>query len=515
MQMSRAEQIVIGDAPSGWQDVVAVARHGAQLRLSDAAWARIDNAQAIVQQIVVSGERAYGVNTGLGALCNVSLQGEQLSRLSRNTLLSHACGVGAPLADEQTRAIICAAILNYSQGKSGIHRQVVEALLALLNRGITPQVPSQGSVGYLTHMAHVGIALLGVGQVSYRGHIVAAEQALKEEGLAPVTLGAKDGLCLVNGTPCMTGLSCLAIADAERLSQWADVIGAMTFEALRGQLDAFDESILALKPHPGMQQVGKNLRSVLAGSEVLASSQGIRTQDALSIRSIPQVHGATRDQLVHAIRQIETELNSVTDNPMLLGTPDAWRVVSQANPHGQSVAMAADVLCMAIAELGSIAERRLDRLINPMVSGLPAFLVSQPGVNSGMMIVQYVAASLCAENRQLAQPAVVDNYVTSGLQEDHLSLGTSAALKLHKVLGNATQILAIEYLLAAQAFEFLKAQRFGVGTDMAWRLLRERVPAYDEDRWLAPDIASSAALLKDEISLERVFQHCRDHAANP
>ncbi|AKT33117.1 histidine ammonia-lyase [Pseudomonas syringae pv. actinidiae] len=512
--MSRAEQIVIGEAPSGWQDVVAVARHGAQLRLSDAAWARIDNAQAIVQQIVVSGERAYGVNTGLGALCNVSLQGEQLSRLSRNTLLSHACGVGAPLADEQTRAIICAAILNYSQGKSGIHRQVVEALLALLNRGITPQVPSQGSVGYLTHMAHVGIALLGVGQVSYRGHIVAAEQALKEEGLGPVTLGAKDGLCLVNGTPCMTGLSCLAIADAERLSQWADVIGAMTFEALRGQLDAFDESILALKPHPGMQQVGKNLRSVLAGSEVLASSQGIRTQDALSIRSIPQVHGATRDQLVHAIRQIETELNSVTDNPMLLGTPDAWRVVSQANPHGQSVAMAADVLCMAMAELGSIAERRLDRLINPMVSGLPAFLVSQPGVNSGMMIVQYVAASLCAENRQLAQPAVVDNYVTSGLQEDHLSLGTSAALKLHKVLGNATQILAIEYLLAAQAFEFLKAQRFGVGTDMAWRILRERVPAYDEDRWLAPDIASSAALLKDETSLERVFQHCRNHAAN-
>ncbi|RMN92163.1 Histidine ammonia-lyase [Pseudomonas coronafaciens pv. coronafaciens] len=514
MQMSRAEQIVIGEAPVGWQDVVAVARHGAQLALSDAAWARIDNAQAIVQRIVVNGERAYGVNTGLGALCNVSLQGEQLSRLSRNTLLSHACGVGTPLADEQTRAIICAAILNYSQGKSGIHRQVVEALLALLNRGITPQVPSQGSVGYLTHMAHVGIALLGAGQVSYRGQIVAAQQALDEEGLAPVILGAKDGLCLVNGTPCMTGLSCLAIADAERLSQWADVIGAMTFEALRGQLDAFDESILALKPHPGMQQVGKNLRSLLSGSEVLASSQGIRTQDALSIRSIPQVHGATRDQLAHAIRQIETELNSATDNPLLLGTPDAWRVVSQANPHGQSVAMAADLLCMAMAELGSIAERRLDRLVNPLVSGLPAFLVSQPGVNSGMMIVQYVAASLCAENRQLAQPAVVDNYVTSGLQEDHLSMGTSAALKLHKVLANVTQILAIEYLLAAQAFEFLKTQRFGVGTDMAWRLLREQVAAYDEDRWLAPDIASSAALLKDETSLERVFRHCRNHAAN-
>ncbi|CAM3247694.1 histidine ammonia-lyase [Pseudomonas floridensis] len=511
--MSRAEQIVIGDAPARWQDVVAVARHGAQLLLSDAAWSRIDNAQDIVQRIVTSGERAYGVNTGLGALCNVSLEGEQLSRLSRNTLLSHACGVGAPLADEQTRAIICAAVLNYSQGKSGIHRQVVEALLALLNHGITPHVPAQGSVGYLTHMAHVGVALLGIGQVSYRGQIMPAQQALSEEGLSPVVLGAKDGLCLVNGTPCMTGLSCLAIADAVRLTQWADVIGAMTFEALRGQLDAFDETILALKPHPGMQSVGANLRSLLADSEVLASSQGIRTQDALSIRSIPQVHGATRDQLAHAISQIETELNAVTDNPILLGTPDAYRVVSQANPHGQSVAMAADLLCMAVAELGSIAERRLDRLINPLVSGLPAFLVSQPGVNSGMMIVQYVAASLCAENRQMAQPAVVDNYVTSGLQEDHLSLGTSAALKLHKVLGNVNQILAIEYLLAAQAFEFLKTQRFGAGTNIAWQLLRERVPAYDEDRWLAPDIASCAALINEPQALERVFQHCREHTA--
>ena len=204
---------------------------------------------------------------------------------------------------------------------------------------------------------------------------------------------------------------------------------------------------------------------MLDGSEVIASSKGIRTQDALSIRSIPQVHGAARDQLEHARKQIETELNSVTDNPMLLGTPDNFRVMSQANPHGQSVALAADLLAIAMAEIGSIAERRLDRLINPHVSGLPAFLVANPGVNSGMMIVQYVAASLCAENRQLAQPAVLDNYVTSGLQEDHLSMGTNAALKLHRALENCTQILAIEYLLAAQAFEFLKEQRFGAGTD--------------------------------------------------
>ena len=503
--MSQAEKIVIADAPLRWQDVVAVARHGALLELAPQTWARIDNAQAIVQRIVVSGERAYGVNTGLGALCNVSLSGEQLSQLSRNTLLSHACGVGAVLPDEQTRAILCAAIVNYSHGKSGLHRQVVEALLALLNRGITPQVPAQGSVGYLTHMAHIGIALLGVGQVSYRGQIVPAQQALAEEGLQPVQLGAKDGLCLVNGTPCMTGLSCLALADATRLLQWADVVGAMSFEAQRGQIAAFDAEIIALKPHPGMQQVGNNLRSLLDGSEVIAASLGIRTQDALSLRSIPQVHGAARDQLDHATRQIEIELNGCTDNPLLLGTPDNYRVMSQANPHGQSVALAADMLAIAMAEIGSIAERRLDRLINPHVSGLPAFLVSNPGVNSGMMIVQYVAASLCAENRQLAQPAVLDNYVTSGLQEDHLSLGTNAALKLHRALENCTQILAIEYLLAAQAFEFLKEQRFGAGTERAWKLLRERVPAYDQDRWLAPDIASAASLLKDPLLIQGRF----------
>ncbi|MFJ4154381.1 histidine ammonia-lyase [Pseudomonas sp. NPDC089752] len=494
--MSQVESVIFAGSALRWQDIAAVARRGARLELAPQVWARIDNAQAIVRHIVESGERAYGVNTGLGALCNVSLQGEQLSQLSRNTLLSHACGVGPALPDEQTRAIICAAIANYSHGKSGLQRGVVEALLALLNHGITPQVPSQGSVGYLTHMAHVGVSLLGIGQVSYRGQIVDAADALAAEGLAPVQLGAKDGLCLVNGTPCMTGLACLALDDASRLLQWADVIGAMSFEAQRGQIAAFDPEIIALKPHPGMQAVGENLRALLADSEVIATSKGIRTQDALSIRSIPQVHGAARDQLAHAAKQTEAELNGANDNPLLLGTPEDFRVVSQANPHGQSVAMAADLLAIAMAEIGSIAERRLDRLINPHVSGLPAFLVSNPGVNSGMMIVQYVAASLCAQNRQLAQPAVLDNFVTSGLQEDHLSLGTSAALKLHQVLENCTQILAIEYLLAAQAFEFLKDQRFGAGTDAAWRLLREQVPAYLEDRWLAPDIARAATLLK-------------------
>ncbi|MDH4570274.1 histidine ammonia-lyase [Pseudomonas sp. BN414] len=502
--MSLPEKVLLGDSPLNWRQVVAVARHGARLELAPSAWARIDNARGIVDRIVERGERAYGISTGLGALSEVVLTAEQFATMSRNTLLSHACGVGPVLAEEQTRAIICCAIANYSHGRSGLQRQVVEALLALLERGITPQVPSQGSVGYLTHMAHVGIALLGVGEVSYRGRVVPAAEALSAEGLEPVRLGAKDGLCLVNGLPCMTGLTCLALDDAERLMRWADVIGAMSFEALRGQIAAFDPDIIALKPYPGVQAVGANLLALLAGSEVIAASKGVRTQDALSIRSIPQVHGACRDQLAHAEKQVDTELASANDNPLLLGTPDSYKIVSQANPHGESVAMAADLLAIAVAEIGGIAERRLDRLVNPLVSGLPAFLVSQPGVNSGMMIAQYVAAALVGENRQLAQPAVVDNFVTSGLQEDHLSLGTSAALKLGKAVENCRRILAIEYLFAAQAFEFHKPRGFGVGTSAAWETLREQVPAYDQDRWLAPDIARATDLLRDGAALEGI-----------
>ncbi|ORM70385.1 histidine ammonia-lyase [Pantoea wallisii] len=488
--------IVWGDSPIRWQDVVQVARHHAHLTLSDAAWQRIAQGREIVGQIIASGQIAYGINTGLGALCNITLPEEQLSQLSRNTLLSHACGVGPLLTQAQTRAILCAAIANYSHGKSGVSVALVQHLLALLNQQITPQVPSQGSVGYLSHMAHIGLALIGVGEVDYQQQSMPAQQALALAGLQPYRPGAKEGLSLVNGTPCMTGLACLALDDAARLLDWADVTGAMSFEALRGQRVAFDADVIALKASPGMQHSAQRLRALLHDSPLLAASVGIRTQDALSLRAMPQVHGASRDQFDHAAHQIVTELNACTDNPLVLGTPDNWRVVSQANPHGESVAMAADLLAIAMAEVGSIAERRLDRLVNPLVSGLPAFLVAQPGVNSGMMIAQYVAAALCAENRQLAQPAVLDNYVTSGLQEDHLSLGTGAALKLLKLVDNVWQILAIEYLLAAQALDFHGEAQLARGTAHALHRLRLQVANWQEDRWLAPDMARAVAVMK-------------------
>ena len=503
--MSNHKKVIINEQIISWQDVVQVARYGALLELSNSVWEKINNAQRIVQSIVESGKKAYGINTGLGSLCDVSLTAEQLSKLSRNTLLSHACGVGPILPDEQCRAIMCAAVVNYSKGKSGIHRNLVEGLLNFLNRGITPQVPSQGSVGYLTHMAHIGVCLLGIGTVSYQGKVVPTSEAFLAEKLEPITLGAKDGLSLVNGTPCMTGLSCLALDDAWRLTKWADVISALSFEALKGQQDAFDPEVLSLKPYEGVQTVGHNLRNLLSGSKNLIKHQGIRTQDALSIRSIPQVHGTVRDQLKHATIQVNTELSSATDNPLILGTPDNYRVISQANPHGESIAMAADLMAISIAELGGISERRLDRLVNPLVSGLPAYLVSESGVNSGMMIVQYVAASLCSENKRFAIPAVTDNYVTSSLQEDHLSMGTTAVLKLLNVLENTNKILAIEYLCAAQACEFIEPNSMGKGVFKAWQLIRRSISPYNEDRWLAPEIEKSSMLIRNNALLDAHF----------
>jgi len=494
----KSQDIVWANQSPRWQDVAAVARYQARLSLSEEVWARIHNARDIVTRIQQQGVRAYGINTGLGALCNIILPDDQLSQLSRNTLMSHACGVGEPLKVEQTRAIICAAVANYSQGKSGISPVLVQGLLDLLNHGITPVVPSQGSVGYLSHMAHISLCLIGMGEVDYQGQRIAASAALQAEGLSVCPLAAKDGLSLVNGTPCMTGLTALALDDATRLADWADVTGAMSFEALRGQVVAFDPEVLALKPSASIQLVGQRLRQILAGSQIIAESEGIRTQDALSIRSIPQIHGACRDQINYAIGQVDIELRSATDNPLVLGDSENWRVVSQANPHGENVAMAADALAIALAELGSVAERRLDRLINPLVSGLPPFLLSEPGVNSGMMIAQYVAASLCGENRQLAQPAVLDNFVTSALQEDHLSMGTNSAIKLLKLIDNLYNILAIEYLLAAQAYEFFDNEKLAPGTRQAWQALRTLVAPWTQDRWLAPEIKATVSLIRQQ-----------------
>ncbi len=481
--------IVRDEAPLSCEEIAAIAHARAKLSLGPSARAKLANGRAIVERIVAKSEKAYGITTGLGALSDVPLAPDELAQISRNTLLSHACGVGEPLHPADTRSIMVALVNDMCHGYSGTSVAVIDQLVEFLNRNINPVVPSQGSVGYIVHGAHIGLALIGIGEVEMDGKRMSAADAIAKAGLKIIEIGPKDGLCLVNGTRCLAGLSCLGVVEAARLADWADVIAALSFEALKGQTDAFDEELLNLKPHAGVVAVGKRLRGLLKGSEMVERYRGHRTQDALSVRSIPQVHGATRDQLDHARRQIVIELKSATDNPLVLGTPRSYRVISNAHPHGQSVAMAVDLMALAVAELGSIAERRIDRLLNPATSGLPAFLVKQPGVNSGLMIVQYVAASLAAENKRLSQPAVADNFVTSAQQEDHISLGTPGALKALKVIDNTRRILAIEYLCAAQAIEFLPRLHLGKGTQAAYERLRAEIPSLEQDRYLSPDIA--------------------------
>jgi histidine ammonia-lyase len=456
---------------------------------------RLHDARRIVDRIVDDGTRAYGINTGLGALCEQILAPQALAALSLNTLKSHACGVGAPLDDELVRAIMCTQVANYSHGKSGITPALVEGLTALLNQNLIPVVPARGSVGYLTHMAHIGLPLTGLWQLRSGGIVQDARQALMDAGLAPLSLAAKDGLSLVNGTPCMTGLLCVALARAERLQKWADIVAAMSFEALRGQLAAFDSDALRSSHTLARRPLVATLHCWTAArccnlARIALAGCIEPARDSTSAWRHPRPACACGQAGQHRTGFRHRQ-------PLVTGTPDNYRVMSQANPHGQSLAFAADLLTIALAELGGIAERRIDRLVNPLVSGLPAFLVEDSGVNSGLMIVQYVAASLVAENKVLSQPMVVDNYVTSALQEDHLSLAASRAEGL-QVIENSERILALEYLTAGQALSFHAPESLACGTRAALALLREHVDVYTEDRILAPDIAAVTAIIQGE-----------------
>jgi histidine ammonia-lyase len=484
------------DGPLHWRDIAAIA-DGADLELSPAAFARIAEARAIVEAIVAQGIRAYGVTTGVGALSEVVVDRSQQNQLSHNIIMSHATGVGAPIPLAQVRAIIAAQINNHAHGYSGVRPETVEVLRTLLVADCIPEVPSKGSVGYLTHMAHIALILLGEGFATFEGERLSGAQALGRIGLAPLTLEAKEGLSLVNGTPCATGLACVALARAEKLFGWADAIAAMSFENLRGQIAAFDETSLALRQSPGLQAVGKTLRDLLAGSEILAAAEGKRTQDPLSLRAVPHVHGAARDVFEHVAKIVDQELASVTDNPAIGGTPEAPKVFSEAHAVSPTLGLAMDTFAVAIAEIAAMSERRIDRLINPLVSGLPAFLAADSGVASGFMIAQYTAVALVNDNRRLAEPASLDGGITSALQEDHLSHATPAAAKAHAILDNAEAILGIELLAAAQAYDLQPANaRRAQATDRIYQTVRRSIGPYADNRPLAPDIESARALIQ-------------------
>lgn len=487
---------VVLDFPLSWNEIAAVA-HGTTLRLAPAAGLRIAKARAIVDALVEREIRGYGINTGVGALCDVIISREDQSALSRNILFSHACGVGEFLGRVETRAIMAAQINNFSHGHSGVRLEVVDTLLSLLNNDILPLIPSRGSVGYLTHAAAIGLVLIGAGDCRNDDKIIPGAEALLSLGLKPLVLQAKEGLSLVNGTPCATGLAALAVTRFAHLVDWADAAAAMTYENLGAQTAPFAEMPLALRKSEGLQQVGHNLRTLLAGSPLLAEGMGKRTQDPLSLRAVPHVHGAVRDALAQACAVVDRELASVTDNPAVSGSPEAPAVHSQAHAVGAALGLAMDNLATAAAELAAISERRIDRLVNPLVSGLPAFLASGSGVESGFMIIQYTAAALVAENRRLAMPASLDGGITSGLQEDILTHATPAAAKALAILDNLETVLAIELTAAAQAYD-LQSSKAGKAamTQRIYERVRHAVPFYRDDRPLNADIQQIRTLLK-------------------
>ncbi|MDQ0322759.1 histidine ammonia-lyase [Pararhizobium capsulatum DSM 1112] len=479
-----------------WRAVAAVAE-GAALSLSDVAVARVETASRIVSAIVESGVRAYGVNTGVGALADTVVDRPSQSRLSRNIILSHACGVGRILDVREVRAIIAAQIGNFSHGHSGVRLEIVSRLQLFLREDCIPDVPSKGSAGYLSHNAHIALVLIGEGTARLKGKSVTGAEALTAIGVEPLVLQAKEGLSLVNGTACATGLGSVALSRAKRFLDWADAIATLTIEALGCQAAAFDEAVLAMRKSDGIQKVGRSLRDRLAGSRLIAAAKGARTQDALSLRSVPHAHGAGWDVLGFAGAVVDRELASVTDNPAVSGTPEAPVVSSEAHAVAPALAQALDSLAVAIAQISMMSERRIDRLVNPLVSNLPSFLAADPGAGSGFMIAQYTAAALAAENRRLGTPASLDGGVTSALQEDFLAHPTAAANKLLAVIDNAEQILGIEFAAAAQAQDFkVGVASRAVGTDLLYRHIRATVPTYADDRPLGWDLEKARDLLR-------------------
>ncbi|MBX5470660.1 MAG: histidine ammonia-lyase [Thermoleophilaceae bacterium] len=490
-------------------EVVAVARAAASVELSEAGRAAMAESAAVVERLAASDEPAYGVSTGFGSLATVPIPPGRRDELQRALLRSHAAGMGPPVEREVVRAMMLLRARTLAMGHSGARPLVAETMLALLNAGITPVVPEHGSLGAsgdLAPLAHCGLALIGEGEVTVGASDEPrpAAEALAAAGIEPIALGPKEGLALINGTDGMLAMLILALEDLRLLLRVADVTAAMSVEALLGTDRAFAADLVALRPQPGQAASAANLRQLLDGSPIVASHRygDDRVQDAYSLRCAPQVAGAARDTAAHAARVAAAELVSAIDNPMVL--PDG-RVESCGNFHGAPVAYACDFLAIASADVGAIAERRTDRLLDASRShGLPPFLTEDAGVSSGLMIAQYTQAALVAESRRLAVPASVDSLPTSAMQEDHVSLGWAAARKLRRSLDNLGRILAVELVCAGHGLDLRAPLRPGRGTRAALDALRERVAGPGEDRRLAPDLAAAEELVRSGALLRAV-----------
>ena len=477
-------------------EFVAVARFGAKVELREEARRAMQKSRDLAEKIMQEHRVAYGITTGFGDFATVAVPEEMSSQLSNNLILSHCVGTGEPYSEEVVRGMMLLRANALCVGVSGVRPLLVEKLLELLNKGVSPWIPQKGSLGAsgdLAPLSHMGLVLLGLGRAYYRGELLSGREALDRAGVAPIeTLVSKEGLGITNGTCAMTSVGALHLYDAVAAARLADLIGSMTFTALTGQLNAFDERVHKVRGQQGQMQVAKNLRLLTEGCEILRNAQGDRVQDAYALRCMPQVHGAVRDALSFIRSKVDIELNAVTDNPLMFLDDEA--VISGGNFHGEPMALPFDFLGIACAELASISERRIERMVNAALSnGLTPFLTTDGGLNSGYMIVQYSAASMASENKVLAHPACVDSIPSSANQEDFVSMGTTAARKAGQILENTRSVLACELLTACQAVDIRRwlgthGQGLSPVHEAVFAHVREKIPFVEQDRELWPDI---------------------------
>ena len=502
-------KLVIGERKLTLEDLVNVTRKGYQVEISESAYEKIARARKLVDTYVEEKRVSYGITTGFGKFCDTVVSKEETGELQRNLIMSHACGVGNPLPIDVVRGIMLLRVVNLTKGYSGARKVTVDTLVEMINKGVTPFIPEKGSLGAsgdLAPLAHMVLVMLGLGKAFYKGELLDGKEAMEKAGVAILPeLSSKEGLALINGTQVMTSVGAHATYDAINLMKHLDLAGALTIEALNGITCAFDPRVHEIRGHQGQIRTAENFRKMLAGSGNTTKQGDLRVQDPYVLRCIPQIHGASKDALEYLRYKVETEMDAVTDNPIIFVDTDD--VISGGNFHGQPMALVFDYLGIAISEMANVSERRIERLVNPNLNyGLPAFLVENGGVNSGFMIVQYAAAAVVSENKVLAHPASVDSIPSSANQEDHVSMGTIAARKAGEILRNARKVIAMELLCACQGVDLRKAQdKLGVGTKKdAYKLVREIVSYYDKDRVMNLDINAVEDLIESNKVIEAV-----------
>lgn len=507
-EIKAIDHVVLTGADLTLAQMVAVARYDAKVSISEEAIERIKASRALVDNIVEKGEIRYGINTGFGSLCRVSISKEETSQLQENLIRTHSTGFGKPFSRELTRAMMLIRANALVCGFSGIRLETLETLLAMINKGVHPYIPEKGSLGAsgdLAPLSHMVLPMLGLGDAEFEGTVYQGREAMEKAGIPVIALHAKEGLALINGTPVLTAVGAMALYEGMCLAKLGDLAGALSAEALSGIVDAYDERIHVIRPHKGQLDAAYNMRALLDGSTYATRQGEVRVQDAYSIRCIPQIHGAVKDCLEFVKSKVEIEINSVTDNPIILPDGD---IISGGNFHGEPMALPFDYLGIGLSEIASVSERRLERMLNNSLSGFPSFLVPHSGLNSGFMITQYAAAALVSENKVLAHPASVDSIPTCENQEDLVSMGAHAARKAGEIADNVRRVIATEILAACQAIDLRPEtdKQLGKGTQAAYDAVRKvnRFIEFDKDVEMFKELETVTALLADGSLLEAV-----------